>query len=445
MQLFVDRVSSPVGTIVLVWDAEGALRALDFSDHEPRMRRLLRRHYGNDELEEGRAPVAITGPLAAFFAGDLAALDAVAVRTNGTEFQRRVWSRLRRIPAGTTMTYGQLAAAIGAPSASRAVGLANGANPVGIVVPCHRVIGADGTLTGYGGGLPRKQLAAVARERPEGVGMSSQREQSERFRALHAPGKILVLPNAWDAGSARLIESCGAKAIATTSSGVAWSLGYPDGNVLPLRELAAAVARIARVITVPLSVDAEAGYSDDPKAAAEVVAAVVAAGAVGVNLEDGGSPPELLCAKIGAAKEAASRAGVDLFVNARTDVFLHGLVGREERVAETIRRARLYQGAGCDSVFVPAAANPDVIRELARGIELPLNVMLVPKLPPVSELAALGVRRVSAGGAITQAVYGLARRATTELLEKGIDGGLFDAPATYAELNALFAKAGNVG
>ena len=267
----------------------------------------------------------------------------------------------------------------------------------------------------------------------------SREDYSRRFRALHAHGRILVLPNAWDAGSARLIESCGADAIATTSSGVAWSLGYPDGNALEPALLGEAVARITRVLSVPLTVDAEAGYASDPAAAAEVVRAIAAAGAVGVNLEDGSDPPDLLCAKIAAAKDAVARAGLDVFINARTDVFLRGLVAKEERVGETVRRARRYQAAGCDGIFVPAASDPAMIRELAAAIELPLNVMVVPALPAVAELAKLGVRRVSAGAAIAQAAHGLTRRLATQLLEAGTYEALFEAPATYAELNALFA------
>lgn len=151
------RLASPVGEVVLVWDAEGVIRALDFEDHEARLQRLLRRHYGACVLAPAIAPETLRAGLARFFAGDLAAIDALPVRTNGTAFQRRVWTALRGIPAGRTRTYGELAAAIGAPTASRAVGLANGANPIAIVVPCHRVIGADGGLTGYGGGLARKR------------------------------------------------------------------------------------------------------------------------------------------------------------------------------------------------------------------------------------------------------------------------------------------------
>jgi methylated-DNA-[protein]-cysteine S-methyltransferase len=155
MILSLDRIASPIGDILLGFDGE-TLRALDFWDYEPRMRRLLRLHYGPVSLTERRAPAAIRAPLAAFFAGDWAALDTISVETGGTAFQRSVWAALRRIPPGGTRSYGALAAEIGRPGASRAVGFANGANPVAIVVPCHRVIGANAALTGYGGGLPRK-------------------------------------------------------------------------------------------------------------------------------------------------------------------------------------------------------------------------------------------------------------------------------------------------
>lgn len=168
LTLTLDRVASPVGEVLVVTDADGAVRALDFHDFEDRMRRLLRRHYGEVVLTPGRAPEPVRAAVAAYFAGDLAAFDAVEVRTGGTDFQRRVWAALRDIPAGETRSYGQLAAAIGAPKAMRAVGLANGANPVGVIVPCHRVIGASGTLTGYAGGLERKRwlLAHEAAGRP---------------------------------------------------------------------------------------------------------------------------------------------------------------------------------------------------------------------------------------------------------------------------------------
>jgi methylated-DNA-[protein]-cysteine S-methyltransferase len=160
-----DRIETPVGTVLLVTDAEGAVRALDFDDYTSRMMRLLARHYGQVKLTPGAAPLPVRKAVIAYFNGDARALETLIVTTAGTPFQREVWAALRAIPAGETRSYGQLAVAIGRPKAVRAVGLANGANPVGIIVPCHRVVGANGTLTGYAGGLERKRwlLAHEAR------------------------------------------------------------------------------------------------------------------------------------------------------------------------------------------------------------------------------------------------------------------------------------------
>ena len=155
--LDVDRVASPIGAILLVFDGAGVLRALDFEDHEKRMLQLLRLHYSAIELRSRRAPRTVAEALEAYFAGTIEALRSVPWATAGTPFQRAVWAALTQIPPGRTCTYGELAARLGKPNAQRAVGLANGANPVGIVIPCHRVIGASGKLTGYGGGLPRKR------------------------------------------------------------------------------------------------------------------------------------------------------------------------------------------------------------------------------------------------------------------------------------------------
>lgn len=156
MILQLDRRAFSLATLLIVTDQDGALRALDFQDGEPRMHRLLARHYGKVRISEGQAPTTITQALDAYFAGDLAAINWLPTITGGTDFQHAVWSALRSIPAGTTLSYGALAARVGKPNASRAVGLANGSNPVAIVVPCHRVIGANGALTGYAGSMARK-------------------------------------------------------------------------------------------------------------------------------------------------------------------------------------------------------------------------------------------------------------------------------------------------
>src|ERR1700676_2161019 len=158
----------------------------------------------------------------------------------------------------------------------------------------------------------------------------------QTFRGIHQGPAVLVLPNAWDAGTARLIESMGAKAIATTSAGLAWSRGYPDGNALPIDQLIAATRDIARVIRVPLTVDIEAGYSDDPHAVAEFIARVLAAGAVGINIEDGVGSPDLMCQKIAAIRENIAHFGVDLFINTRTDVCLRGIASGAAAIEEII-------------------------------------------------------------------------------------------------------------
>lgn len=262
---------------------------------------------------------------------------------------------------------------------------------------------------------------------------------NDTFRILHRRPSLLILPNAWDAGSARLIESLGAKAIATTSAGVAWSRGYPDGDALPIEQLLAAAHEIARVIRVPLTIDIEGGYSGDPAVVAQVVAGVIDAGAAGINIEDGAGLPDLLCAKIEAARQAASRTGVDLFINARTDVYLRAFSSGDAAIEEVVRRAERYRAAGCDGLFVPALADGRAIEAVAAAIDpLPLNVMLVPGLPSITTLRAQGVRRLSAGSAIAQAALGLISRLATDFLS-GSSDEMFAVAAEYRTVNQLFS------
>ncbi|GGF26092.1 hypothetical protein GCM10011611_35160 [Aliidongia dinghuensis] len=258
------------------------------------------------------------------------------------------------------------------------------------------------------------------------------------FRSLHQGPTLLRLANAWDAGSARLIESVGAPAIATTSAGVAWAEGYPDGDALPVKALAAVVATITRVIRVPLSVDFEGGYSHEPAGAAENIAPLLDAGAVGINIEDGTAPPELLCSKIEAIKRVAAAKGIDLYINARTDVYLQGLVPEAERLAETKRRAALYREAGADGIFAPAVIDPATIRAIAEATPLPLNVLARKGLPPAAELAPLGVRRLSAGSGICQALWGRAAALARGFLTDGASDPLAEGAMIYPEINALF-------
>jgi 2-methylisocitrate lyase-like PEP mutase family enzyme len=271
----------------------------------------------------------------------------------------------------------------------------------------------------------------------EGIAMS----QATTFRALHHAEHVLVLPNAWDAASARLVEDCGAAAVATSSAAVAWAHGHADGEHIDTRTVLAVVQEITRSVRVPVTVDLEAGYSAEPEAIADLVAAVIDRGAVGINLEDGFAPPAVLAEKIGVAKRVAARAGGELFVNARTDVYLKDLAKGEAAVAETLRRAQLYRDAGADGLFVAGVVDGDAIRTIAHEARLPLNVLARPALAPVAELQRWGVRRLSVGSSLAQAALGAARAAARELLDHGTFGALFAAPVAGAELNGWFKRA----
>ena len=177
--LTLDTIPAPIGAFLIAVDQDGILRGVDFWADEPRLRALLRRQYGDVKVETGHAPAPIRRAFEDYFAGDIRALERVPVETVGTAFQRKVWAALQRIPAGETRSYGQLAVEIGEPKAMRAVGLANGQNPIAIVIPCHRVIGADGSLTGFGGGLPRKRWLLTHEGAPYKENRAPKRPQPE--------------------------------------------------------------------------------------------------------------------------------------------------------------------------------------------------------------------------------------------------------------------------
>jgi 2-methylisocitrate lyase-like PEP mutase family enzyme len=263
---------------------------------------------------------------------------------------------------------------------------------------------------------------------------------AEAFRMFHSNTIPLRLPNAWDAGSARLFESLGATAVATTSSGVSWSLGYRDGRHLPVNEAVAAVSRMARVLTVPLSVDFENGYSDDPRVVADNVLRLVEFGVAGINIEDGGDRPSLLASKIDAIRNTLAKSGADLFINARCDVFLASLVKEGGLVAESISRGTLYSRAGADGLFLPGICRADHIKSVAAGVPRPLNVMAWPDLPDAEELGRQGVRRLSAGSGIPQALWGKADTIARNFLESGRSEVLLDGPMSYGAMQSLFPE-----
>jgi 2-methylisocitrate lyase-like PEP mutase family enzyme len=267
---------------------------------------------------------------------------------------------------------------------------------------------------------------------------ASQQRRAELFRSLHDRTEILILPNAWDAGSAKLVEKAGAKAIATTSAGVANSLGYADGNLLP-RDLAIeAVRRIVRVVDVPVTADIEGGYGDDPAAVCATVEGVMQAGAVGINIEDGRLEPERYAERLAAIRARAAAIGIPLFINARTDVVLLSLVSAADQLDEVFRRARLYESAGADGLFVPGLADRAVIASLCREVTLPVNLLALPTLPPPEELAALGVARISAGAALMRSSMDLTQRCAQAML-RGDYSVMFSHVFPSREANALFS------
>ncbi len=274
------------------------------------------------------------------------------------------------------------------------------------------------------------------------VRTSELRDRAAALGKLHTSGPLLVLPNAWDAGSARIFVEAGFPALATTSAGIAFSLGYPDGEKISRAEMLEAVARITQRVSVPVTADMEAGFGRAPAAVAETARGVLAAGAVGMNLEDSIEERlldfDLAVARVAAAREAATTAGVALVLNARTDAFQRGALPPERQFAEAVRRGNAYRDAGADCVFVPFVGDSATIERLVKEIAAPLNILGAPDAPSLKALEALGVRRVTFGSAPMRATLGLVRRMAREWKEKGTYGTLGAYGIPYAELQQLF-------
>jgi 2-methylisocitrate lyase-like PEP mutase family enzyme len=274
----------------------------------------------------------------------------------------------------------------------------------------------------------------------------NQSERAAYFRQLHA-NRPLVLPNAWDAASARVIERAGALAIATTSAGVSWAYGRGDGQKLQRQEMIQAIRYIVQTVAVPVTADVEGGYgSGSTQDVAETVRALIEVGAVGINLED--TPgrdgqvllaPEAHAERIRAAREAAQAAGGDLVINARTDVYLFQVGAPETRFEAAVQRANLYRAAGADCLFVPGVIDAETIAALVRAIDGPLNIMAMPGAPSTSQLGQLGVARVSVGPAITEAALATTQRAARELLEQGTYAAL-EQRLSFGEDNGMSAR-----
>ena len=275
----------------------------------------------------------------------------------------------------------------------------------------------------------------------------TQQDKAQRFRELHHARDILILPNAWDVASAKIIEQAGFAAVATTSAGVAWSLGYPDGERIPRDEMLRAVERIARAVDVPVSADLEAGFGETPEAVAETMLLAIEAGAVGVNFEDGTSRAdaplrdmELQIEMIQAIREAAQAAEVPLVINARTDTYLRGVGDEESRFAETVRRANAYLLAGADCAFVIGLRQREVIAPLVPAIQGPLNILAGAGGPTLPELATMGVRRVSFGSGPMAASLAFLQQLVNELREPGTYNRLTQSAVNHGAMNHLLAK-----
>jgi 2-methylisocitrate lyase-like PEP mutase family enzyme len=261
------------------------------------------------------------------------------------------------------------------------------------------------------------------------------------FRALHAGPTILVLPNAWDVISARVYEDAGFPAVATSSAGLANSLGYADGNVLEVDLHLATLERMVRALDVPLSADVESGYAPDIASLAQFVRRLAQTGVAGYNLEDGLYEKEVFpigeaAARVAAAKDAAP----DVFLNARTDIYLAHIGSPAKRFDATVERLRAYAEAGADGVFVPGVADAETIRRLAASVSLPLNVLAGPTLADAAALQRLGVRRVSVGSSVMRRTLGVLREIAHELRDAGTFTFTREPSVSYAEANALLER-----
>ncbi len=268
-------------------------------------------------------------------------------------------------------------------------------------------------------------------------------KKAKTFRSMHSEGPVLLLANVWDVACARIVEEAGFPALATTSAGIAFAQGFPDGQKIPPKRMIAAVAGIAGAVNVPVTADVEGGYGNKPEDAARTASGVIHAGAVGMNFEDATGDPghpladlPLQLEKIRAIRETAEKLGIPLVLNARTDVYLLQVGDPAKRYDETVRRLQAFRDAGADCVFVPGVRDAATIGRLVADLRCPVNVLAVPGSPSVAELAALGVRRISLGSGPMRATLGMLRRLAQELRTSGTYSAMEGAPS-HAEMNAI--------
>src|SRR6266446_9590763 len=274
-----------------------------------------------------------------------------------------------------------------------------------------------------------------------------QAEKAERFRKLHGGPNILALPNAWDVASARILEETGYPAIATSSAAVAFSLGYPDGQRVSRDEMLEVVGRIAHSVRVPVTADMESGYGTSVEEMRETAKAVIAAGAIGMNLEDVTGDDEsshvalpLQVEKIRAIRETAKAIGVPFVLNARTDIYLLPIGEEATRFERTVERLRAYRDAGADCLFAPGVYDRETIAKLVKAVEAPINILANPACLPMAELEKIGVARVSAGSGIMRAAMGAVQRIGKEMLEARSCEMMFAGAMPYIELQRIMTR-----
>ena len=277
-----------------------------------------------------------------------------------------------------------------------------------------------------------------------------QKAAAEAFRAMHRGQRILLLPNAWDVASARIFEEAGFGAIATTSAGIAFTLGYPDGQRISRNEMLQAVSRIAAALKVPVTADVEAGYGDRPEDAAQTAVGVIESGAVGMNLEDASGDANhplvdlpLQLEKIAAVQQAARTAGVPIVLNARTDVYLLQVGPVEKRYDQALRRLTAFRDAGAGCVFLPGLRDAATIGRMVKDLDFPLNILAGPGSPSIPELQQLGVARVSLGSSPMRATLGLLGRMAEELKTTGTYRSLENAPS-HDDVNRMMQGIGRL-
>jgi len=279
------------------------------------------------------------------------------------------------------------------------------------------------------------------------MNIQAQAEKAEKLRKLHHGPRILALPNAWDAVSARILEELGYPAIATSSAAVAFSLGYPDGQRISRREMLEVVARIARAVEIPVTADMESGYGKTSEEIAETTKQLVASGAVGLNFEDITGDDEtshvelgLQIKKIRAIRDTSAALGVPLVINARTDVYLMPIGPAATRFERTVERMRAYRDAGADCLFAPGVCDREIIAKLVKALGAPLNILVSQGCPSLDDLEKMGVARASAGSSAMRAAMGAFQRVAKDWLAHGSYDSLQQVTIPYPELNSMMAR-----